>query len=113
MIGKFHYDFESDAETWSKVLTGDTSTSQIKIIVPDAYGQEGKIVKSLPLNTPTEELKKALLAANETFVETTEKKNYNTHVKEGRRLGVEWTMPMEYGEDRDGDGKIDHRGGRR
>jgi hypothetical protein len=112
VIGKFHYDFESDSKTWTKALTGHKSNSQIKIIVPDEYGQIGKIVKSLPLDTKTEDLKKALLAANETFAKTTEKKNYNTHVKEGRRLEIKWTMPMEFGEDRDGDGKIDHRGGR-
>ncbi len=113
VIGKFHYDFETDSKTWTKALTGDKSTSRIKIIVPDEYGQSGKIVKSLPLDTKTEDLKKALLAANETFAKTTGKKNYNTHVKEGRRQGIKWTMPMEFGEDRDGDGKIDHRGGPR
>lgn len=113
VIGRFHYDFETDSSTWKKVLSGDKTPSQIKIIVPDEFGQEGKVVKSLPLDTKTEDLKKALLEANENFAKTVEKKNYNSHVQKGRREGVKWTMPMEFGEDRDGDGKIDHRGGRR
>jgi hypothetical protein len=111
VIGRLHYDFETDVTTWTAALTGDKSTSQIKIIVPDAYGQKGVIVKSLPLDTKPEALKKALLEANESFAKTTEKKTYNTHVQEGRRQGIKWTMPMEFGEDRDGDGKIDHRAG--
>ncbi|MDA7790257.1 hypothetical protein N8967_06000, partial [Akkermansiaceae bacterium] len=93
--------------------TGNKSKSGIQIIVPDTYGQKGRIIKSLPLETKAEKLKAALLKANETFVKTTEKKNYQNHVQEGRRKGVKWTMPMEFGEDRDGDGKIDHRAGRR
>lgn len=113
VIGRFHYDFETDSKTWTKALTGDKSTSQIKIIIPDEYGQKGKIVKSLPLDIKTEDLKKALLEANETFTKTIEKKNYNTHVQKGRRQGIKWTMPMKFGEDRDGDGKIDPRGGPR
>lgn len=113
IIGKFHYDFESDASTWKKILTGDLSESRIKIIVPDQFGQTGKVVNSLPLDTKTEDLKKALLAANETFAKTTAKKNYGSHVQQGRHQGIQWTMPMEFGEDRDGDGKIDHRGGPR
>ena len=113
IIGRFHYDFETDPKTWTGILTGSKSKSGIKIIVPDTYGQKGRIIKSLPLETKAEKLKAALLKANETFVKTTEKKNYQNHVQEGRRKGVKWTMPMEFGEDRDGDGKIDHRAGRR
>ena len=112
IIGKFHYDFETDPHTWTGILTGDRSKSGIKIIVPDTYGQKGKIVKSLPLDTSANDLKTALLKANKTFAETTPKKNYQSHVQQGRRQGIKWTMPMEFGEDRDGDGKIDHRGGR-
>jgi hypothetical protein len=112
IIGRFHYDFETDSKTWTEILTGNKSESGIKIIIPDTYGQKGKIVKSLALDTKAGDLKAALLRANATFAKTTEKKNYQTHVKQGRRQGVEWTMPMEFGEDRDGDGEIDHRGKR-
>ena len=68
---------------------------------------------SLPIDSSTADIKKALLKANEDFVKTTDKKNYREHVQKGRRQGIEWSMPMEFGEDRDGDGVIDHRGGQR
>lgn len=112
IIGRFHYDFETDSKTWIGILSGSKSKSGIKIIFPDTYGQKGKIIKSLPLDIKADDLKEALLKANETFAKTTEKKNYQSHVQEGRRKGIKWTMPMEFGEDRDGDGKIDHRAGR-
>jgi hypothetical protein len=113
IIGRFHYDFETDPKTWTGILTGSKSKSGINIIVPDTYGQKGKIIKSLPLDIKVNDLKAALLKANETFVKTTAKKDYQSHVQEGRRKGIKWTMPMEFGEDRDGDGKIDQRAGRR
>ena len=112
IIGKFHYDFETDPNTWTSILSGDQSKSGIKIIVPNTYGQKGKIVKALPLGTKSDDLKAALLKANKGFAKTTVKKNYRDHVQQGHRQGIEWTMPMEFGEDRDGDGKIDHRGRR-
>ena len=75
IIGKFHYDFETDSKTWTGILSGSKSKSGIKIIFPDTYGQKGKIIKSLPLDIKADDLKEALLKANETFVKTTEKKN--------------------------------------
>ena len=41
----------------------------------------------------------------------TKKKVYSSHVVEGRKQGKRIEMAMPFGEDRDGDGKIDHRGG--
>lgn len=113
VVGRFQYDFESDAGTWKEVLTGNLSPSGIKIIRPDEFGQTGRVMASLPLDAPAATVKKALLKANEEFIKTTTKKNYRQHVQKGRREGIEWTMPMEFGEDRDGDGKIDHRAGQR
>ena len=113
VIGRFQYDFESDASTWKKSLSGDLSTSSIKIIKPDEFGQKGRVMVSLPLYTSLKEIKEALLKANADFAKNTDKKNYRQHVQKGRRQGVEWSMPMEFGEDRDGDGVIDHRGGQR
>ncbi len=113
IIGRFQYDFETDASTWRKALTGNLSPSGIKVILPDEFGQAGRVMTSLPLETPMAEIKKALVKANDEFAETTAKKNYRQHVQKGRRRGIKWTMPMEFGEDRDGDGVIDHRAGRR
>jgi len=113
LLGRLHYDFESDASTWKDALSGDPSRAQFKFIIPDEFGQKGEIVKALPLKISLSELGKALVQANDHFAKTVEKKNYRHHVQKGKRQGIEWTMPMEFGEDRDGDGKIDHRGGQR
>ncbi len=110
ILGKFHYDFESDTSSWKEALSGKTGQRGIMIVAPDAFGQEGKVMKRLVLNTKPADLKKALLEANATFAKETPKKVYGDHVQAGRRQGIEWKMPMEYGEDRDGDGKIDFRG---
>ena len=42
---------------------------------------------------------------------STKKKIYSSHVVEGRRQGKRIEMAVPFGEDRDGDGKIDHRAG--
>ncbi|YCM42698.1 hypothetical protein V2O64_15400 [Verrucomicrobiaceae bacterium 227] len=110
ILGKFHYDFESNPSTWEKALSGKTAKRGIMIVAPDAFGQKGRVMVRLPLNSKTADLKKALLEANATFAKETPKKVYSEHVSAGRKQGVEWVMPMEYGEDRDGDGKIDFRG---
>lgn len=110
IVGRFHYDFESDAKTWKKILEGEMVEKGLMIVLPDEFGQKGKVMKSLSFGATTAEVKAALLDANATFAKETEKKVYRDHVREGRRHNVEWTMPMEYGEDRDGDGKIDFRG---
>ena len=81
------------------------------IVSPDTYGQKGEVVKSVPLGAKLEDLKEALLKANEDYAKSTSPKNYGEHIRDGRRKGITWEMPVEYGEDRDGDGKIDHRGG--
>ena len=111
IIGRFHYDFENDEKTWSKVLSKSKSGSRIMIVAADAFGQKGEVIKNFPLNVKLSDLKDALLKANESYAKNTTKKNYGNHIQKGRRNGVTWEMPMEYGEDRDGDGKIDHRGG--
>ena len=107
ILGKFHYDFESDPALWKEALSGETAKRGIMIVAPDAFGQEGKVMARLPLLIKGAELKKALLSANATFAKETPKKVYREHVRAGRRQGIEWKMPMEYGEDRDGDGEID------
>lgn len=110
IVGRFHYDFESDTNAWKKALSGETTEHGLMIVIPDQFGQSGRVMRALPYGTEIAEVKKALLEANSTFAKETAKKVYREHVQEGRRKKVEWTMPMEYGEDRDGDGKIDFRG---
>jgi len=69
------------------------------------------VMKQLPLAAEDAEIIKTLLAANSEFAKTTKKKVYSSHVSKGTKLGIYFDSVVPYGEDRDGDGKIDHRGG--
>jgi len=114
IVGRFHADFftkDSD-EKWTEVVSGAKSKSPIVIIQSDRFGQKGKVLKQLSADASESDIKAALLAANKQFADSEERKVYKDHVAEGRREGVFFKGGVEYGEDRDGDGKIDHRGGR-
>ena len=115
IIGRFHTDFYSkDAdEKWADVITGEDGTTGLFIIQSGQFGQKGKVMTQLPLDAKAEEITSALLKANETFSETESRKVYSEHVAEGRKEGVHFETNMPYGEDRDGDGKIDERRGRK
>ena len=54
-----------------------------------------------------------MLRANTKFAASTKKKVYSTHVAKGEAAGIYFEGNVPYGEDRDGDGEIDHRGGGR
>lgn len=111
-IGRFHYDHETDAANWSKVVSGrGAGEPGVHIIRPDPFGLEGEIVESLPFAADRDRVGEALARANRAYAETTERKVYSDHVRTGRRDGKRIEMAMEFGEDRDGDGVIDHRGG--
>ena len=113
VIGRFHSDFFSKGsdENWREVIGGEKLGTGLFIIRSDQFGQAGKVLKQLPADADPAEIKAALLSANEEFAKHEERKIYKDHVAEGRRKGVEFDTGMPYGEDRDGDGKIDHRGG--
>ena len=81
------------------------------MIQSDKFGQTGSVLKQLPVDANSQEIISALLAANESFAKNEERKVYRDHVAEGRRKRIYFEGGVEYGEDRDGDGKIDHRGG--
>ena len=66
---------------------------------------------SLSLNASNSNLLKAMVVANRDYAKSTKKKIYSSHVVEGRRQGKRIEMAVPFGEDRDGDGKIDHRAG--
>ncbi len=112
LIGRFHYDLEKEASKWSEVITGEKSTKGILLINPSEFGQKGSVISQLPLNASRSEIAKAMQEANATFIKITEKKTYSEHVKAGRRAGIHFEMPVEFGEDRDGDGVIDKKPGR-
>ena len=113
IIGRFHLDFagEKDAK-WRKSIEGAKSKPAINIIQAGKYGFEGAIVSQLPLDSSLEEIRAKLLADNKSFSSTEERKLYASHVMEAKRAGIKDQNEIPYGEDRDGDGKIDQRRGR-
>ncbi len=111
VMGRFNYDFESDSSSWTGPLSSKSKGSGFHLIRPGEFGLEGKIVMSLSLNASNSNLLKAMVVANRDYAKSTKKKVYSSHVVEGRRQGKRIEMAVPFGEDRDGDGKIDHRAG--
>ncbi len=113
VVGRFHLDFGSSSTdaNWSDVIEKTSAKSGFVIVRADAFGQEGEVMEQLPLTASAESLKAALLSANEKFAETEARKVYSEHVQTGRSEDVFFEGGMPYGEDRDGDGEIDHVGG--
>ncbi|MEM7011009.1 MAG: hypothetical protein AAF585_05945 [Verrucomicrobiota bacterium] len=112
IIGKFHVDIanpETDAE-WGESISDEKGPNGFVIIHADQFGLEGTALNHLPLTANGEEIKKALLAANEKFAEAEKRKDYGDHLVAARRGGVFFENEMPYGEDRDGDGQIDNTG---
>lgn len=112
IMGRFHFDFEP-GDDWKKTVKGSKGDSGIVVVRPGEFGMTGRVMQQLPLTTGAAEVRAALLAANVEFARTTEKKVYSSHVQKGDRLGIYFEGAVPYGEDRDGDGEIDHRPGRR
>lgn len=114
IVGRFHTDFAEAKEDakWRDAVKGAKSKSGLYIIRADKFGQKGSVMASLPLDATSLSIKSALLKANTEFAKTEERKVYSEHVSEGRREQVYFENGVAYGEDRDGDGEIDHRGGR-
>ena len=111
VMGRFNYDFESDSSSWTGPLSSKSKGSGFHLIRPGEFGLEGKIVMSLSLNASNSNLLKAMVVANRDYAKSNKKKIYSSHVVEGRRQGKRIEMAVPFGEDRDGDGKIDHRAG--
>ena len=109
IIGRFHYDFEKSLRG-QKIIKELPAATGIAIIRADEFGLNGEVMTHLPLNAEPAAIKQAMLAANKEFARTTEQKVYSSHVAKGEQLGVYFEGNVEYGEDRDGDGEIDHRG---
>jgi hypothetical protein len=109
IIGRFHFDFEQ-GDVWKKQSEGSSDQHGIVLIRPGEFGMTGKVMKLLPLEATTADIITALVDANTKFVATTEKKVYSKHVAKGQSQGIYFKGAVPYGEDRDGDGQIDHGG---
>jgi len=111
VCGRFHFDTRGSLDkSWADKITGESATSGIFVIQSGEFGQTGKVVAQLPVTASAEQIKTALLSANKTFAESEKRKNYNDHVKKGRKEGINFENNIQHGEDRDGDGKIDPKG---
>lgn len=113
IIGRFHVDL-ADAKTdadWAKVIKKESARNGFVIIQADDFGMAGTVLEQLPITASADQVKAALLRANLKFAESEQRKVYSEHVSIGRREGIFFENGMPYGEDRDGDGEIDHRGG--
>jgi hypothetical protein len=117
IVGRFHTDFmgKKGDENWVEAISGVRSKTKAAIFVIQSgkFGQKGSVVKQLPIDANAKEIKTALLNANGSFAKKEKRKVYSDHVAEGRRKRIYFEGGVEYGEDRDGDGKIDFRGGGR
>lgn len=85
--GKFVFATTTDAKELETVK-GVTKKAGFFVIEPDAYGLEGKVLAEIDAKATGKDLEKALLKANEKHV--TPEKDPDAHIREGRRLGVEW-----------------------
>ena len=114
IVGRFHFDFDH-GDAWKKSIDGSKDKSGIVLINPGEFGMSGRVMKYLPLDVAAADLITALTDANAEFAKTTQKKVYSEHVAKGHSKGVYFEGAVPYGEDRDGDGKIDrgHRAGPR
>jgi len=109
--GKFHFDVAGNADVkWAESLEGATQKTGIFVVKSGEFGQNGKVLRELPLAVSSRELKSVLFAVNQAFSEDEKRKHYGQHVNKGRRTGVEFENTIAHGEDRDGDGEIDPKG---
>ena len=112
IVGRFHFDFDQ-TDALVRPIEGDTKGDGIFLIRPGEFGQTGSVMNRLSLDSSNDEIVDALLKANSKYAATTKKKVYSEHVQKGRAKGIYFEGAVPYGEDRDGDGQIDHRGGGR
>lgn len=114
IVGRFHFDFETDASQLTKPLSLDSVAQPgIYVISPGTFGVDGKVISQLPLDSSDQERVAALKNANEQFAKTAERKVYASHVSAGHSAGYFFDMAMPMGEDRDGDGEPDSSSSRR
>lgn len=113
IIGRFHLDFGSAATdaSWADKVSDTWAKSGYFIIQSDQFGLNGKAISQLPLSADKAAIADALLAANELFAASEERKDYSSHVSDGRREDIFFENEIPYGEDRDGDGEIDGKSG--
>lgn len=90
IVGKFHLNF-IDAKVdrnWSKSIEGTPSSTGIFIVRAGTFGIDGVVMQQLPDKTSPEDIKSALVAANDEFSVMETRKKYSQHVQAGKRQGI-------------------------
>ena len=110
VVGRFHVDFadQNTDKDWDEKIQKSSNQPGYFIIRAGQFGQSGSVMEHLPLTASKDQVKTALLEANREYAATEDRKDYGDHVSLGRRERIYFENEMPYGEDRDGDGVIDH-----
>jgi len=90
IVGKFHLNFADpkvDGD-WAESIKGDTSSPGIFIIRSGTFGQDGVVMQKLPKTLSVEELKSAMVLANDEYSIMETRKTYSQHVMAGKRAGI-------------------------
>lgn len=90
IIGKFHLDFANEDvdRTWTQVISGAKNQPGIVVIRSGKFGIEGQALDQLDLDADAATITDSLLAANEKFAKVEDRKDYESHVREGRRQRI-------------------------
>ena len=90
ITGKFHLNF-ADAKVdrnWRRSVKGKTTSPGIFIIRSGTFGQDGVVLNRLSLSSSIDEIKSAMIDANQQFASTETRKKYAQHVQSGKRNGI-------------------------
>lgn len=90
IAGKFHLNFADSKvdRNWSQAIKGKKSSSGIFIIRSGTYGQDGVVMDRLPLSASSDDIKTAMVKANDQFSSSETRKKYAQHVQSGKRNGI-------------------------
>ena len=92
VMGKFHLNFlnaETD-QNWQEVLSGTEEGAGIMLVRSGQFGVDGEVLARVAIDAGEDKIKAALLEANQEFASVEVRKDYDQHVRAGRRDGVEF-----------------------
>ncbi|WP_018970501.1 hypothetical protein [Rubritalea marina] len=114
LAGRLHFDQVGDGDRgWQSKVGVETLSQGIVVIQADRFGQTGRVVQEVALNTSSDVLSKTLVQLHAQYRMREERQHYGNHIRQGRREGINYHNSMPHGEDHDGDGKIDSKRGKR
>ena len=87
LAGKFIYASTTNRDDL-KIVTGAQAKTGFLVIRPDVYGLKGQLIKAIDASASSDELKRSLSYAANTF--TRNAKIHGLHVRNGRRGGKLW-----------------------